>query len=77
VSVANVPIIKDLTAENMTADTPAVRPTLRNQPVMAKRLGIEVVDLKARMMHMRGNVFGTGSDKEALQSEEEFQSARS
>jgi hypothetical protein len=76
-SVANVPIIKDLTAENMTADTPAVRPALRDQPVMAKRLGIEVVDLEARVMHMRGNVFSTSSDEEALQSKEEFQSASS
>lgn len=46
-SVANIPIIKDLTAENVAADTPAVRPTLCDQPVMAKRLGIEVVDLEA------------------------------
>lgn len=46
------PVIKDLTPHNMSANTPTILPTLMPEPVMPKHLGVKIVRLKARMVHM-------------------------
>lgn len=46
----NVPVIEDLAAQDMPADTPAVLVPLLPQPVVAKELGVEVVRLKRRVV---------------------------
>lgn len=46
----NVPVVENLAAQNMPADTPAVLIPFLPQPVVAKELGVEVVRLKRRMV---------------------------
>ncbi len=44
------PIVEDLTAHNMSANSPAIFILLFHQPCMAQHLDVEVKDLKAGVM---------------------------
>jgi uncharacterized lipoprotein YmbA len=48
----NSPIIKDLTAHDMSADTPAVVIALVPQPIMTKNLNVKVVRFKGAVVNM-------------------------
>jgi hypothetical protein len=60
------PVIENLTPQDVSADAPAVGPALVAEPVVAQGLGVEVVDLVARVVDVDGWTFGTGGDEEAL-----------
>lgn len=48
------PVVKDLAAHDVPPDAPAILPPLMAQPVVAEDLGVEVVRLKGRVVHVRG-----------------------
>lgn len=46
------PIIKNLTAHNMPTNTPAILIPLLPEPMVSQQLGIKVMRLERRMVHM-------------------------
>lgn len=59
----NIPVVKDLTAQDMSAYSPAVLIRLLSQPMVSKQLGVKVVCLIGRMMDVR---FGTLKEEKAV-----------
>lgn len=57
------PVVKNLTAHDMAADTPAIFVALLAQPVVTKRLCVEVMRFVRRMMHM---ILGAFEEEEAM-----------
>lgn len=58
----DVPVVKDLAAENVSSDAPAVLVPPLPQPVVAEDLGIEVVCLKRGVVHSVGVALGEEED---------------
>ena len=52
------PVIKDLTAQNMSPYTPHTLPSLLSQPLMSKQLGVKVGNFKAGMVEIGFLDFG-------------------
>src|SRR5436305_2230500 len=56
-SVYIIPVIKNLTTKNVTANTPTQFITLLLKPLMSKKLCVEVMNLKGAVMDMDGRLF--------------------
>ena len=57
----NIPIIEDLTPQNMSPHSPAILIALLDQPIVPDDLGVEIKDLVGRVVDM---VFGPLVDEE-------------
>lgn len=57
------PVVEDLAAHDVPADAPAVLVALVAQPVVTQDLGVEVVRLEGRVVHM---ALGTLEEEEAV-----------
>lgn len=65
----NVPIIKNLTTENMATYAPTIRPSFASKPVVAKGLGVKVVHLVTGMVDVNRCLFGTSGEKYTLRAQ--------
>ena len=62
----HAPVVEDLAAQHMPADSPTVRPASTEEKVVPQALGIEIVYLKTGVMDMWRYCFGTSTKEKAL-----------
>ena len=60
---AHVPVIENLTAQDMPPDAPAILVALFDEPVVPEDLGVEIEHLERRMVHVP---FGPLVEEEAV-----------
>lgn len=61
------PIIKDLTAQNMSANSPTKLITILLKPDVTFELAVEIIDLKARVIRLVICMDLSRTDKKALE----------